>query len=138
MILTTAALIGGAGAVFFAIGYFFGRPELAMIGAILIIGVGGAGMVSGYQVASGEHTVDREEEVLSGPTSIGLASHDSNITAPPTDAADVQMAGDGVFYAVEDGGSEVYQYRLTSFDDTTATIQGTLNVSNDVDRKSVV
>jgi len=54
MIFEIAALVGIAGIILFALGFWFERPELAMFGALLVIGIGIAGMYSGYQIESGE------------------------------------------------------------------------------------
>lgn len=55
MLLQTAAIFAGLGIAFFVIGLVFDRPELALFGAIIVIGVGGTGVVQGYQVAVGEN-----------------------------------------------------------------------------------
>lgn len=54
MILTTVAVLVGIGLALFATGHHFDRPEIAMFGAIIIIGVGAGGAVDGYQVQTGE------------------------------------------------------------------------------------
>lgn len=54
MMLETAAIIGGFGVALFVLGFAFERPELAMLGAIVIIGVGASGMGDGFEVKVGE------------------------------------------------------------------------------------
>jgi hypothetical protein len=56
MILVTAAALTLLGVALFAMGLALERPELAMFGAIVMIGVGATGMVTGIQVESGSRT----------------------------------------------------------------------------------
>lgn len=44
----------GLGLALFVIGLFGGRPELTLIGAIVIVGIGGVGVLDGYEVATGQ------------------------------------------------------------------------------------
>lgn len=54
MILEAAAAIGVLGLILFVAGFATDRPELAMFGALFVIGVGAGGMIDGYQVQTGE------------------------------------------------------------------------------------
>lgn len=54
MILQTTALLLALGLVVFVLGHFTGNPGLAMIGAIIVIGVGATGMVDGIEVRDGQ------------------------------------------------------------------------------------
>jgi multisubunit Na+/H+ antiporter MnhB subunit len=65
MILQSAAVVAALGLVLFILGYSFDRPELVMLGAIVVIGVGASGMAGGFQVADGtvEYTNAENETV---------------------------------------------------------------------------
>lgn len=59
MILTSAAVVAGLGFVLFIAGSALDRPEVAMFGAIIVVGIGGTGAMDGYQVKTGEvHKTD--------------------------------------------------------------------------------
>jgi hypothetical protein len=57
MILQTAGFFVALGFLAFIGGYMFNRPEIAMIGAVIVIGVGGTAMVDGLEVKTGEYKV---------------------------------------------------------------------------------
>lgn len=61
MILQTAIAIAGIGFVAYALGHLFNRYGVAMIGAIIVIGVGASIMTGGVQVAVGEDQVTINE-----------------------------------------------------------------------------
>jgi len=61
MILNTALFLLAAGMAAFALGKIFKRPGVAMIGAIIIIGVGATALTGNIQVATGEDTEEWEE-----------------------------------------------------------------------------
>ena len=53
MILETFAVITALGIITFVVGYVLGLPELAFIGAVIVVGVGAAGYIDGIVVESG-------------------------------------------------------------------------------------
>jgi hypothetical protein len=55
MILATAAALSVLGVVLFVIGEWTGNAGVSMVGAIIVIGVGAAGMTTGIEVASGQN-----------------------------------------------------------------------------------
>lgn len=49
------------GMILFAIGFHFDRPEIAMFGALIIIGIGATAMTSGVEIKVGENTTTIED-----------------------------------------------------------------------------
>lgn len=60
MMLSAAAALGVLSMVLFLGGLLVDRPELAMFGAIIMIGVGASGAVDGINVKTGEVEVTNE------------------------------------------------------------------------------
>lgn len=58
MILTTAAFLTTVGLVAFVLGHSYGYQGIAVIGAILIVGVGAGAMVDGIETQTGERQID--------------------------------------------------------------------------------
>lgn len=72
MIFETAVMLTSIGLVLYMAGYYFDRPELAMFGAIIIIGIGAAGVVDGYEVRTGE---EREITNVSENETVEVVNH---------------------------------------------------------------
>lgn len=54
MLLEVAGVFALLGIGMFVVGLAYDRPELMMFGAIIMVGIGGTGVVQGYQVQDGE------------------------------------------------------------------------------------
>lgn len=67
MLLETSVAIASLGFITFVVGGILRRPELAMIGAIIVIGLGATMELDGVQVKTGEihNTTDSNETVIS-------------------------------------------------------------------------
>lgn len=57
MLIEVAGVFSLLGIVMFMGGMAYDRPELMMIGAIVVIGIGGTGAVQGFQVQTGSEEV---------------------------------------------------------------------------------
>lgn len=62
MILTTYAVLSVLGLVVFFGGMVIGRPDIAFIGAIFVMGTGAIAASSGLEVPAGSETVEYENE----------------------------------------------------------------------------
>jgi len=135
VILATAAALGGAGGVLFLVGFSLGRPELAMFGAILVIGVGAAGAAQGFTVKTGEETHTETRTEAGDPQPIGNASRGANLTHPMDAPGSVQAGGGewGPLWAVERAGrTNVTQLERFDFNREAVVENGTLDVSRDI------
>ena len=54
MLLQTFVAVFALGLAGFVVGTIFDRPDIAMIGAVLILGIGGVGLVEDVEVRTGE------------------------------------------------------------------------------------
>ena len=85
MLLEAAAAFAVLGIVMFGFGLVFERPELAMFGAIIVIGIGGVGVVQGYQIQDGETQVETFNETTNTTTTEVQAEYEdvSSISSFP-------------------------------------------------------
>lgn len=63
MILTTFIAIFAIGLATFALGSIISRPDIAVVGAVIILGVGGVALVEGIVVQTGETIEETENNV---------------------------------------------------------------------------
>ena len=68
VLLTTAAVFAALSIILFVAGLALQRPEIAMFGAVIMIGVGGMGVAQGYQVESGEVQTETFNETTNTTT----------------------------------------------------------------------
>lgn len=101
MILQTAALLLAVGFIAYALGKVTDRPGVAMIGAIVVIGVGATAMTGGIQVATGEDVTERTNTVEQRYDDIGMSTHLQTVDVSGTAPGPSGMAFD-------DMGSEMY------------------------------
>lgn len=132
MILTTAALLVGAGIILFVGGYVLGRPEVAMFGAIIVIAAGAAGVSAGYQVKVGETENTALINTSVAVDDIGESGLDATKDVSTEDGSPtgIDFSGDGrhMFIAGADTAS-VYAYDSGDHSLTIATHRGSFDVS---------
>lgn len=58
MILTTAAFLTTIGIAAFVLGHSYGYQGIAVIGAVLIVGVGAGAMIDGLDTQTGERQIE--------------------------------------------------------------------------------
>jgi DNA-binding beta-propeller fold protein YncE len=139
VILPTAAALSLLGLSLFGMGLALDRPETAMLGAIVIIGVGGTGAVQGYQVQVGVDETVTTEERLGSVGDIGNSTYETDLSVSgrePTPTG-VEFAPEGRrMYVAGTGSDSVHQYDTGRFDVSLATHNETLALAHD-DPRSV-
>lgn len=133
MILETAIALSALGLALFVIGSTQGNPGIAMIGAVVVIGVGASAMVGGVQVQSGTN-----EETITTNTTITLEDvGDAELTTKIDEsghvgaASGIDFSSDGRMMAVSDSGNgQIHIYNSSSFELSLATHQNDVDVSN--------
>ena len=149
MILATAAALTLLGVALFAMGLALDRPELAMFGAIVMIGVGATGMVTGIQVESGSRTTVETTDASVPDLSFSDPSYDGEAgvfgqSAEPYGvggrSGSLLVAGDGLVRKYDISNdvanatrtAELEVTRLNSTEDA-AEAGGTLAVASEAD-----
>lgn len=133
-LLLVAGVVGGFGSLVFAAGFFLGRPGLAMLGAILVIGIGGAGMVDGYQVKTGQEQWTEVREEPAGAKPIGQAEFSDETTTELSDPTGVLAFGDewSNVYALDgDDATRAVQFRRFDFNRNSVTERHQLDFTQD-------
>jgi hypothetical protein len=132
MILTTAAFLSGASIVLFVAGFVLSRPGVAMFGAILMIGVGAAGMSTGFQVATGEDVEQYEGSRTVPLQNISAAEYEGafSVRDDSRDTGGVSLTQGGErMYTAGDRDDVVVEYEVADFDPQTAVTNGVFDVS---------
>jgi len=129
VLLTTAAVIAGLSIILFVIGLVLDRPEIALFGAIIMIGVGGTGVVQGYQVETGTRTtIVKSTVALENIGESDLVQ--SKVLAQDANPTGIDFRPDGTnMYVSGDENDAIYQYDSGDHDLSIATFNRSFDVS---------
>jgi sugar lactone lactonase YvrE len=135
VLLTTAAAFALLGIVVFVVGLAADRPELAMFGAVIVIGVGGTGVVQGYQVETGTN------ETTESLTTVGPAEHipaalnfttSVDVSGEMDRPSEVDYGAKGEYmYIVGRSSDTVYQYDISAYSASPKTLVNEFEVTED-------
>lgn len=116
MILQTFAVLVALGLVVFAIGMVFDRPDVSVVGALMVIGVGAMAVQGGIQVADGHNT--RVVETQVADDDIGTMEHVQSVDVSDRDASPTGLAFDDAgerMYMSGRSSGEVHWYNTSDW-----------------------
>jgi len=130
MLLITVAALAALGIAVFAGGMVLDRPELAMFGAIIVIGVGGSAMATGVQVQDGQVVDDVTKRVALDDVSLSEFSQERDVSGRDTDPTGVAFNDTGSrMYVSGASNAEVYQYDAADWGVSSAAYERGLSVA---------
>lgn len=115
MLIEHVALVGGFGLVAYIVGILFDRPDVAAIGAIIIIGIGGSGTLTGIQYHVGETTTTTTDQQSSGLSDISTAELVTSYNYSGNPAGIVFDTAGDTFFIINDNTNTIDAFSTTNY-----------------------